>query len=102
MKFGLSITAALIFLWLAYAISPFLGVYRLVSVVQERNVEALRERVDFPALRKSLTTQIVKAYLTITGKIGQTGSLLDQLAVNVGASIADSYGSKAHLARKPA
>jgi hypothetical protein len=94
MKFGISISAVLFLLWAAYAISPFIGVYRLVSVVQERNVAALRDRVDFPALRKSLTTQIVKAYLTVTGKIRQTDSLLDQLAVNVAASIADPMVAK--------
>jgi Protein of unknown function (DUF2939) len=89
MKSILSISVALL-LWVAYAASPFFGVYHLASVVQNRDIAALRERVDFPALRKSLTTQIVRAYLTLTGKIGQTGSLSDQFAVSAGAAMADS------------
>lgn len=94
MRITIPISAAVVFLWLAYAASPFFGVYRLVSVVEDRDTAALPERVDFPALRKSLTAQIVRTYLRITGKIGQTGSILEQFAVNVGASVADPIVTK--------
>jgi hypothetical protein len=75
-------------LWLGYAAGPFLAVYRLVDTVQARDEAALIERVDFPALRASLTAQIVRTYLRITGKAGRPGSLLEQFAVGVGASMA--------------
>jgi hypothetical protein len=79
---------ALLVLWLAYAVSPFLGVYRLVDVVAQRDVAALSERVDFPALRASLSTQIAKTYLRITGKGDEPGSPKERILVVVAASIA--------------
>src|SRR5260370_32189847 len=81
-------------LWLGYATGPFLAVYRLVDAVQARDVAALTERVDFLALRASLTAQIVRTYLRITGKAGRPGSLLEQFAVGVGGSIADPIVTK--------
>jgi hypothetical protein len=79
---------ALLVLWLAYAVSPFLGVYRLVDVVAQRDVAALSERVDFPALRASLSTQIAKTYLRITGKGDEPGSPKERILVVVAASVA--------------
>jgi len=75
-------------LWLGYAISPFVSVYRLIGVVAERNVSELSERVDFPALRTSLAAQIATTYLRITGKAIDPESIVDRLAVGVAASIA--------------
>jgi DUF2939 family protein len=80
--------SVLVALWLAYAASPFLGVYRLVDVVGRRDVAALSERVDFPALRASLSTQIAGTYLRITGRGGDPGSLNAQVFVAVAASVA--------------
>ena len=94
MRTTIVISAALVFLWLAYAISPFFGVYNLLRVVQDRDVAELSARVDFPALRKSLTAQIVRTYLTITGKIGQTGSIVEQFAVAAGSSLAEPMVAK--------
>jgi hypothetical protein len=81
MRTALSISA-LVALWLAYAASPFVGVYQLVEVV------GLPERVDFPALRGSLSTQIARTYLRITGKGGDPGSLKERVFVVVAASVA--------------
>src|SRR5260370_18899791 len=81
-------------LWLGYATGPFLAVYRLVDAVQARDVAALTVRVDFLALRASLTAQIVRTYLRITGKAGRPGSLLEQFAVGIGTSIADPIMAK--------
>jgi hypothetical protein len=88
---GISVILAL---WLGYAAGPFLAVYRLVDAVQARDVAALTERVDFPALRASLAAQIVRTYLRITGKAGRPGSLLEQFAVGIGTSIVDPIVSK--------
>jgi hypothetical protein len=86
--------AVFVVLWLGYAAGPFLAVYRLVDAVQARDVATLTERVDFPALRASLTAQIVRTYLRITGKAGRPGSLLEQFAVGIGSSIVDPIVSK--------
>jgi Protein of unknown function (DUF2939) len=93
MRMTLSISAALVALWLAYAVSPFVGVYRLVGAIEQRDVAALSARVDFPAVRGSLAGQVARMYLKITGKAGEPGKLIDQLsqqlAAGVAASIAD-------------
>jgi hypothetical protein len=93
MRMTVSISAALVALWLAYAVSPFVSVYRLVGAVQERDVAALSVRVDFRAVRGSLAEQIARTYLRITGKLGDPRSLRDQLAqqlaVGVAGSVAD-------------
>ena len=70
MRTTILISAALLALWLAYAASPFFAVYDLLRVVQERNLAELPGRVDFPAVRRSLTPQIVRTYLRISGRIG--------------------------------
>jgi Protein of unknown function (DUF2939) len=88
MRMTSSIIAALVALWLAYAVSPFVGVYRLAGAVQARDVAALSARVDFAALRGSLAAQITRTYLRLTGKAGQTGSLLEQFTIGVAASVA--------------
>jgi hypothetical protein len=93
MRMTLSISAALVALWLAYAVAPFVGVYRLVGAIEQRDVAALSARVDFPAVRGSLAGQVARMYLKITGKAGEPGKLIDQLsqqlAAGVAASIAD-------------
>jgi len=94
MRTAILISAALIAVWLAYAASPFFAVYDLLRVVQERNLVELPARVDFPAVRRSLTTQIVRTYVRITGKTGQSGSIVEQFAVSVGASLADPIVAK--------
>ena len=62
MRMTLSISAALVALWLAYAVSPFVSVYRLVDAVQDRDVAGLSARADFRAVRGSLAGQIARTY----------------------------------------
>ena len=94
MRWTIGIGTSLLVLWLAYAVWPFFTVYRLANAVQARNVAAVNELVDFPALRRSLTAQIVRTYLRMTGKTGRPGSILEQFALGVGASIADPIVAK--------
>ena len=93
MRVTIGITAVLA-LWLAYAVWPFVELYRLASAVQARDVAAVNQQVDFRALRASLTTQIVASYLRLTGKSERPGSLREQLFVAVGASMADPIVAK--------
>jgi hypothetical protein len=94
MRKTILISAALVAVWLTYAASPFFAVYDLLRIVQQRNLAELPSRVDFPTVRRSLTAQIVRTYLRITGKTGQSGSIAEQLAVSVGASLADPMVAK--------
>ena len=94
MRRTIVICAILLSLWLAYSVWPFFSVYQLAKAVQGRDVTAVKELVDFRALRGSLTAQIVRTYLRMTGKIGRSGSMLEQFAVGLGASVADPIVAK--------
>jgi Protein of unknown function (DUF2939) len=94
MRLLTAIGAVLLVLWLTYAAWPFFAVYELVGAVQARDVAAVNERIDFPALRRSLTAQLVRTYLRITGKGGRPGSVLEQFAVRIGSTVADPIVAK--------
>jgi hypothetical protein len=51
MRRTIAIGAILLLLWLAYSVWPFFAVYRLTSAVQVRDAAAVKELVDFRALR---------------------------------------------------
>jgi hypothetical protein len=86
--------AAVLFLWLAYTIWPFIEVYRLANSVQARDAAAVSQKIDFDALRASLTTQIAATYLRLTGKTGRPGSVLERFVVGVAASVVDPLVAK--------
>ena len=48
--------------------SPLIALYDIASAIEDRDAVALTERIDFPAVRRSLTKQIVQEYLKLTGK----------------------------------
>ena len=94
MRLTAGIAVALVGLWLAYAASAYHAAYRLADTVQMRDVRGLSERIDFPALRRSISAQIARKYLQITGKDLRPGSIEEQFAVSVGAAIADPIVAK--------
>jgi Protein of unknown function (DUF2939) len=94
MRLIAAIGVVLLALWLRYAAWPLFAVYELVGAVQARDIAALNERIDFPALRRSLTAQLVRTYLRITGKGGRPGSVLEQFAVGIGSTVADPIVAK--------
>ena len=86
MRWTLRIAAVLAILLLAYAIWPVVGFARIASAIEARDGAALAKLVDFRALRKSLTKQIVAAYIELTGKEKQLGLMGKTLAVGIGTS----------------
>src|SRR5512139_1703279 len=94
MRWTIGIATSLLVLWVAYAVWPFFTVYRLATAVEARDVATINELVNFPAFRRSLSAQIVRTYLRITGKAGRPGSPLEQFAIGVGTSIADPLVAK--------
>jgi hypothetical protein len=94
MRLITAIGAVLFALWLAYAAWPFFAVYELVNAVQARDVATVNKQVDFLALRRSLTGQLVRTYLRITGKGGRPGSVMEQFAVGIGSTVADPIVAK--------
>ena len=88
MRWTLRIAAILAVLLLAYAIWPVVGFFRIASAIEARDAPALAKRVDFRALRKNLTKQVVAAYLQLTGKEKKLGLLGKGIALGIGTSYA--------------
>src|SRR4029450_10450799 len=67
-RWGLWIILTLGILLSGYLASPLIALHSIASAVETKDAGALTERIDFPALRRSLTKQIVQEYLKLTGK----------------------------------
>ena len=89
MRLTLSTIAAVAVLVVAWAAWPFFALYDLANAVQERDPAAVTRRVNFPAVRQSLTEQIVVTYLHLTGRDARLGQIGRGLAVGAVTSIAD-------------
>jgi hypothetical protein len=89
MRWFLRLTVVLLVLLAAYAAWPLHGLYRLAAAVQARDAPALAERVDFERLRRSLSHQVIAAYLKLTGQDTRLGAFGMQVATGVGSNVAD-------------
>ena len=94
MKRALSILLVLAVALVGYAAWPVYGLNNIRTVIEARNADALDKLVDYPELRRSLTEQIVQAYLKSSGKAQQLGALGTQVAAGVGATMADPMVEK--------
>ena len=93
MRWTLRIAAALALAWLLFLASPFVALHSLGRAVAARDVEAVRERVNFRALRLSLMRQALNIALEERG--GRSlGATERQLAADVGATVADPIASQ--------
>src|SRR3954468_18188959 len=63
--------------WFAW---PFVGLYDLARAAQSRDVGKIEQRVDFAALGRSLSGQIVQTYSRLAGLPVERGSLVAGLA----------------------
>lgn len=63
--------------WFAW---PFVGLYDLARAAQSRDVVKIEQRVDFAALGRSLSEQIVQTYSRLAGLPVARGSLVAGLA----------------------
>src|SRR6516162_9730813 len=93
MKRFLPTFLVLLALLVGYWAWPFLALRGLAAAVQAGDVTAINEEVDYPRLRRSLTEQIIGAYLRLTGRANPLGAL-GPLATAVGASIVDPWVSQ--------
>ncbi len=88
MRATIRIVIVVFVLWVAYFVWPYFGLRSLVQAVRKHDVAAVNERINFPALRQSLTAQIIATYLRLTGKEARLGQFRD-LAIAATSSIAD-------------
>jgi hypothetical protein len=67
-RWGVWVSLTLGVLLSVYLASPLIALQSIARAVETKDAVALTERLDFPALRRSLTKQIVQEYLNLTGK----------------------------------
>jgi hypothetical protein len=65
----------LVAVWLAWSAWPFFALYDIARAAQARDAAQIERRVDFAALQRSITDQIIAAYERVTGKRVQRGLL---------------------------
>jgi hypothetical protein len=73
----------LLVLFVAWSAWPFFGVYALARAVQSGDIGKIEERVDYPALGRSLSGQILATYARSTGlplDRGLVGNLANAIA----------------------
>jgi hypothetical protein len=90
MKKTIAAVVILFAVWFAWSAWPFLALYDLVRAAQAADVAAIERQVDFPALRRSLSGQIIQAYARVTGKKIDGGGLM----VGVASAFADPFVEK--------
>jgi hypothetical protein len=81
---------ALAIVVLAYWAWALVGAAQIASVAATGDAAAIMQRVDLPALRHSLGSQIVRAYLKQNPKMQNLGPLARGLAGSFGGSVADA------------
>lgn len=85
MRKTLVFSGVTIAIWIAWLIWPLTALYALMRAVEARDAAAVIEQLDAPAIRSSLTGQIVDAYNRITGAKINRNSLI----IAVASTIAD-------------
>lgn len=63
MRWTLRISFLLFLAWAIFLVSPFVALYDLSKAVEARDIDRITERVNFNALRTSLSRQILGEYL---------------------------------------
>jgi hypothetical protein len=94
-----TIAAALIFV-LIYLGSAASSLVKLTAAVRAGDGAAVLERTDVKGLRRSLTDQIVRAYLERTGSTRRINPMEKMLINTYGATIADAMVAKILTADK--
>jgi hypothetical protein len=94
MRWTLRAIIVIALLWVGYAAWPFWAAYDLINALQNRDAAALAQRVNFPAVRRSLTEQVVTGYLQLSGKDARLGQFARGTAVAAVASVADPIVAK--------
>ena len=67
-------------LGLAYVVWPFASLYGVVRAAQAGDAAGVAQRVNAPALRRSLTAQLLEAYARVTGKQPDRSGIMASLA----------------------
>jgi Protein of unknown function (DUF2939) len=94
----IAVILVLVVLFLAWSAWPFVGVYALARAVQSGDIERIEERVDYPALGRSLSGQVLATYTRLTGVPLDRG-LFGSVATALADPLVTKIVSRAVLAR---
>lgn len=90
MKKTIATIIILFAVWFAWSAWPFLALYDLVRAAQAADTAAIERRVDFPELRRSLSSQIFQAYARLSGRKIDGGGVM----VGIASAFADPFVEK--------
>jgi len=90
MRRMLGASAALVLILVAYWAWALIGAAQLAALAAQGDATAVMARVDLPALRHSLGSQIVRAYLRQNPRTQKLGALERGFAGSLGGSVADA------------
>lgn len=100
MRWFVGIVAAVVLLVLVYLGSAASSFANLAAAARAGDGAAVLERTDLKALNRSLTDQIVRAYLERIGATRRVGPMEKMLANTYGATVADAMVAKMLTADK--
>lgn len=76
------------FLLAVYTVWPFVDLYRLARAIESRDVAALSRQVEFGAVQTSVTRQVLRTYLALSGQEQRVPAFArDALVSTVAASV---------------
>jgi hypothetical protein len=100
MRWFIGIIVTIVVLILIYFGSAAYALAGLIAAAREGNGAAVIERVDVPSLTRSLTSQIVAAYLERVGATRRISPMERMLVNTYGATVADAMVAKMLTAEK--
>jgi hypothetical protein len=75
--------------WAVFAVSPYYALYDFAQAVEAGDDARIKARVNFSAVRTSLSKQLVTAYLVATGREGELKSSNKGIVAAAGATVVD-------------
>jgi hypothetical protein len=75
--------------WVVFAASPYYALYDFARAVEAGDLATIRSRVNFPAVRISLSKQLVTAYLVATGRESELKASSKGLVAAAGGTLVD-------------
>ena len=100
MRWFIGIVVAIVIIILIYLGSAAFSLAGLIAAAREGDGAAVIERIDVPALSRSLTNQIVAAYLERIGATRRISPMEKMLVNTFGATVADAMVAKMLTAEK--
>jgi hypothetical protein len=100
MRWFIGIVVGIVILIMIYLGTAAWSLAGLIAAAREGNGAAVMERVDIPSLTRSLTSQIVAAYLERVGATRRISPMEKMLVNTYGATVADAMVAKMLTADK--